>query len=133
MKPVYLEVIAPVLTAYSHCPHCEMIFDRIDVATKKHQMDIEEYPEEFQKEYARLCDWVKEISQRYRERILIKIIDPQSLEGLYKSIRYRVRKYPTFVINSREKYVGWEKGPLDAALERLIARRLNRADAKIKP
>jgi len=85
MKPVFVEVIAPVLTAYSHCQHCEVIFDRADVATKKHQMDMDEYPEDVKRDYARLCDWVAATAARYRGRIQIKITDPQSLEGVFKA------------------------------------------------
>lgn len=29
--------------------------------------------------------------------------------GLFKSLRYRVRRYPTFVINGQEKYTGWDR------------------------
>jgi len=120
MKPVFVEVIAPVLTAYSHCQHCEVIFDRADVAAKKHQMDMDEYPEDVKRDYTRLCDWVAATAARYRGRIQIKITDPQSLEGVWKAIRYRVRKYPTVIINGKDKYVGWQEPVVEAALARLI-------------
>lgn len=120
MKPVFLEVIAPVLTAYSHCQHCEVIFDRAEVAAKKHRMDLEEYPEDVKRDYARLCDWVAATAERYRGRLQIKITDPQSLEGIWKALRYRVRRYPTFILNGTDKFVGWQEAAVEAALARLI-------------
>lgn len=121
MKPVYLEVFTPVLTAYSHCQHCEVIFDQVDVASKKHQMDMDEYPEEVKRDYARICEWAVELAQRHQGRVIVKITDPASLEGLWKSIRYRVRKYPTFLIDGEEKVVGWHKEALEGALNRRLA------------
>jgi hypothetical protein len=58
---------------------------------------------------------------RYRGRIQIKITDPQSLEGVWKAIRYRVRRYPTVIINGKDKFVGWQEAAVEAALARLMA------------
>jgi len=46
----------------------------------------------------------------------IHIIDPQSLEGFFKSLRHWVRRYPTLFIDRRTKYTSWDR----AALERLL-------------
>ena len=75
-----------------------------------------EYPQEWQDDYQRLADWVYDLAGRYGDRLLIKVIDPQSPEGLLKSLRYRVRRYPTFVIDGRKKVVGWQRERLEAAL-----------------
>jgi hypothetical protein len=64
-----------------------------------------------------------ELTYRYGDQVHIRVIDTQSLEGLFKSLRYWVRRYPTFIINGREKIVGWDQAALDAALQaRLTAR-----------
>jgi hypothetical protein len=47
----------------------------------------------------------------------IWVIDPQSLEGFLKSLRYGVRLYLSFIVNRRVKYMDWDA----AALERLLA------------
>jgi hypothetical protein len=81
---------------------------------------LEEYPQEWQDDYQRLTDWVYDLAGRYGDRLLIKVIDPQSPEGLLKSLRYRVRRYPTFVIDSRKKVVGWQREQLETALASML-------------
>jgi len=39
------------------------------------------------------------------------------LQGLWKSIRYGVRRYPTFIINGREKVTGWDIAHIESALK----------------
>jgi hypothetical protein len=70
-------------------------------------------------DYQRLSDWLIDLSARYGERILIKVIDPQSLEGFFKCLRHRVRRYPTFIIKGpqKQKLTGWDREALEAALQ----------------
>jgi hypothetical protein len=67
-------------------------------------------------EAGRLSAWLQDLSARYGEQLRIHIIDPQSPEGFFKSLRYWVRRYPTFIIDRRAKYTGWDR----TALERLL-------------
>jgi hypothetical protein len=90
--------------------------DQVGLKEKQDHQDLNEYPEDLKEDYLFLSIWVKELAQKYREKILIKIIDAQSLQGVVKSIRYRVFRYPTFIINSREKYTGKDKARLDVLL-----------------
>jgi len=39
------------------------------------------------------------------------------LTGLYQSVRYRVRSYPTFIVAGQKKIVGWDREALEAALQ----------------
>ncbi len=84
---------------------------------KRDRQDLDEYPEDLKEDYLFLSQWVKELSQRYREKILIKIIDAQSLEGLYKSVRHRVFRYPAFIVDRKKKYIGKDKFQLDTLLQ----------------
>ena len=107
-------------TDYFHCSHCEQIFGAAELgATVRREIRIT-YPPEMLKDAERLATWLADLSARYGERLHIRIIDPQSMEGFFKSLRYWVRRYPTFIINRRTKYTGWEL----AALERLLADRV---------
>ena len=121
MRPIVVEVIAPVLTVYSHCLHCEAVFDQAEVATRTHQAQIEEYPEDVKREYVRLCDWVRGLAGRVGDRVQIRIIDPQSPEGILKAIRHRVRRYPTVIVNGKQTYRGWQEPAVEAALAQLLA------------
>jgi hypothetical protein len=78
---------------------------------------MREYPPELLEDHVRLSDWVVELSQRYGPGIQIRVIDPQSGLGLLKSLRHRVRKYPTFIVNGKAKYTGWDKAELEGLLQ----------------
>jgi hypothetical protein len=83
---------------------------------KRDNQDLNDYPEEVREDYLFLSGWVTELAQKYREKILIRITDAQSLQGFYKSIRYRTFRYPAFIINGRKKYTGRDKARLDILL-----------------
>lgn len=84
---------------------------------KKDNQDLNEYPEDIKEDYLFLSSWIKELSARYREKVLIRVIDAQSLQGFVKSIRYRAFRYPAFIIDRKKKYAGKDMAELDALLQ----------------
>ena len=117
MTPISLQVIAPVISNFYHCMHCEQIFSQAGIGQQVHQEEIDGYPEDVKQDFTRLSDWLFEIAHHYGDQIRIEVIDPQSIEGFFKSLRYWVRKYPAFIVNGREKLTGWDKATLDAMLQ----------------
>lgn len=83
---------------------------------KQDRWDLNDYPEDLKEEYLFLSDWIRELARKYGARILIRVTDAQSLQGFYKSLRYRVFRYPAFVIDKKKKYTGKDKERLDALL-----------------
>jgi hypothetical protein len=77
---------------------------------------MREFPDDLLQDHYRLSAWVLELANRYRERLLIQVIDPQSSLGLFKSLRHWVREYPTFIVDGQGKVVGWDRAALEAAL-----------------
>ncbi len=120
MKPITLEIVTRVMTTLGHCRHCEVLFEEADIAQKLHQRDMNEYPQDLVDEYLRLSDWLKELRHLYQHRLLIKIIDVQSLLGIFKSLRHRIRNYPTFIIEGKEVYTGWNRDQLETLLDKQI-------------
>jgi hypothetical protein len=120
MKPITLEIVTRVMTTFGHCRHCEVLFEEADIAQKFHQKDMNEYPQDLVDEYLRLSDWLKELRHLYQHRLLIKIIDVQSLLGIFKSLRHRIRNYPTFIIEGKEVYTGWNRDQLETLLDKEI-------------
>ena len=86
-----------------------------------HNQEINEYPEEVKADYLLLSEWVRTIRKAHGDRVRIRIVDPQSLLGFWKVLRYRIRQFPTFFV-SGERIPGWEGNP-DAAIARTLARR----------
>ena len=120
MKPIHLEIVTRVLTTFGHCRHCEVIFDEADIKDKFCRKDVREYPRDLVEEYVRLSDWVLELSRLYQHRLLIRIIDVQSVLGVYKSFRHWIRSYPTFIIEGKQTYTGWDRNCLESLLDQYI-------------
>jgi hypothetical protein len=121
---IQLEVLAYGPTDFFHCAQCEHLFDAVGIGEPVHQEIQTAYPAEVLEEANRLAAWLRELAAQYGERLRIRIVDPQSLEGLLKSLRHRVRRYPTFIVNRQATYTGWEP----AALERLLTSTCPKSD-----
>jgi hypothetical protein len=120
MKPILLEIVTKVLTSWGQCRRCKILFDQAGLDQKFRQGEMDEYPPDLIEEYTRLSDWIRELNRLYKHRLLIKLIDVQSPLGIYKSLRYRIRTYPTFVVEGKETYAGWDKGQLESLLDKYI-------------
>ena len=77
---------------------------------------MREYPSDLIEDHIRLSSIVVELVNRYKNHIIIHVIDPQSAIGLYKSVRYWVREYPTFILEGEEKISGWDQARLFEAI-----------------
>ena len=113
-----LEVIAPTFQGLGMCTACELVAAQAAVGGRSTERALEEYPEEWRDEVQRLADWVYDLAERYGDGILIKVIDPQSPRGLVMSLRYRVRQYPSWIVDGKTRVVGWDRQALEAALRR---------------
>ena len=120
MKPIRLEIVTKMLTSFGQCRRCEILFDQVELGKKSHEKQMEEYPSDLKEEDAKLWEWVRELTRLYKHRLLIRLIDVQSPLGIYKSLRHRIRTYPTFIVEGKETYAGWDKGRLESLLDRYI-------------
>ncbi len=124
MKPLMVEVIAYAPTQFYHCQHCEVVFEHADVSgIKKAHKDILEtsIPPDLMKDYQSLSDWIIGAAERFGGRVVFKVIDAASVEGLLKSVRYGVRKYPAVVIEGQEKQIGTDFGKAETIISRRLA------------
>lgn len=80
----------------------------LGLGDKVHTQEINEYPLDLKEEYLHLSMWVKAFVEHYGYNVIVRVIDPQSLVGMWKHLRFRVRKYPTLILNRREIFTGWE-------------------------
>ena len=117
MKPVTIEVVSHLLTTYTHCNRCELMFREAGLEREVTSRDSEEYPPDLKKEFSKLSDWICELSRLYRHRIRIRLIDAKSPLGIYKSLIHRFRIYPTFIIEKKDVYSGWDQQELESLLD----------------
>ena len=103
-----VEVIAHVLGSMDHCSHCQVFLDGTGVGGQIHQQDLDSYPKEWMDDWQRLSDLIYRITEMYPQRLVVKITDAQSPQGLWAAIRKGVRKHPTFIVGG-EKYTGLDE------------------------
>jgi len=113
---INVEVIAPLISGAQHCQHCQPFIEDAGVSQRVQEEEFKSYPEEMWRDYARLSEIVRNLSDRYGNQLRITLIDPQTPMGLWKSVRHWVRSYPTFIVNGQAKYAGWDLGSLDSLL-----------------
>lgn len=120
-SPLLVEVIAYAPTAYYHCTHCEVAWREMGVENRIHDEQTQSsLPADLVQDYQRISDWVRQIFRRHCDQVVVKIIDAASVEGLIKTVRYRVRHYPAVIIEGKSRFSG---GALEEASQ-AIARRL---------
>jgi hypothetical protein len=118
---VQVEILTYAPTEFYHCQHCEFVWDSVGMGRgiREEQRGVG-LPPELQAEYTAIADWVAEASARYGDRLTVKVVDVVSVEGVLKALRHGVRRFPAFVIDGRERIAGFDRGRLDAALERRL-------------
>jgi hypothetical protein len=114
---VSIEVISLLPEGWGVCLSCEILMARANLDKAPHERGIEEYPPEWQEEFQKLTEFILDLSTRYGDSVYIRIFDPRSLQGLWKSIKYGIHRYPTFIIEKKKKVSGLDKDVLDNALQ----------------
>jgi hypothetical protein len=133
MKPILLEIVTNVMTSFGQCRRCKILFDQAGFDQKLHQKEMDEYPPDLKEELAKLSAWIRELNRLYKHRLSIKLIDAPSPLGIYKSLRYRIRTYPTFIVEGKETYAGWDKSRLEGLLDKYIQNSLPSRHRSLQP
>ncbi len=121
MKPVLVEVLMPLPESYGLCPACEMLVTDALPDQRPLERGLEEYPADWQADFRRLMGWVAALTAQHRNRVTVRLLDPRSPQGLWKALRYRARRYPTFIVDGRARVMGWDRERLDAAVQVALA------------
>lgn len=116
-----IEVVTHVAGSMDHCGQCQVIFNSVGIGGQIHQEDVASYPEDFIKDWERLSEWVFSLAETYPGRLIIRITDAQSMNGLWKAISKGVRKYPTFIIEGEDQYQGWDNEVLNSLISKHLA------------
>jgi len=114
-----VEVIAHVLGSLDHCSHCQVFLDGVGVGQQIHKADLNSYPPDWMDEWQQLSDLIFDITEKYAGKLVVRITDAQSLNALWKAVRYGIRKYPTFIIGT-EKYQGVDEARVSLLIDRQL-------------
>lgn len=121
MDQILLEVIAPMLsTVEMNGRGSSFVFGYVGLKTKYRNACTNEYPEDWKWAVGYLSEWIREVSFLYRHRICIRVIDAQSPLGLWKQIRYKLFRFPAFIINKKRTYIGWDFQQLETLIDEHI-------------
>jgi hypothetical protein len=121
IKPIKIDVVAPMLSSVEMvCRRCGFVNDFLGLTKKYRDASVREYPDDWKEAVVTLSQWIEEISRLYRHRIRIRVIDAQSPLGLWKQLRYRFFRFPAFIINEKQTYVGWDPDALSSIIDGLI-------------
>jgi len=82
-------------------------------------------PEDLQAEFHGLSEWARSLPAQFGGRVRVRLIDAASIEGFFKSLLRRCRRYPAFAVDG-QRYVGSDFSRVDV----LIAGALRRKEAE---
>lgn len=118
--PLQVEVVAHVLGSMDHCSHCQVFLEGTGVGGKIHQQDLDSFPPDWMEEWQRLSDLIFNVTEKYAGKLVVKITDAQSPQGMWAALRRGIRRYPTFVIQG-EKYTGLDELAVDSLISRYVS------------
>ncbi|MFQ6080394.1 MAG: hypothetical protein ACE5OW_01850 [Candidatus Bathyarchaeia archaeon] len=116
MRPrnrVKLEIVGLMPTFFSHCEHCMFLMRQCELPTISSQ--LEEYPKELADLYFKISQLTWNVRQDFGGEVSIEVIDTASALGLWKSVKYKLKRTPAFVVNGRKVF---EKVPSYDELKR---------------
>lgn len=121
MDPIQLEIVAPMLSTLEIGGRgSSFIFGYLGLKRKYRDFSVNEYPDDWKYAVDYLSEWIREIYSLYRHRIRIQVIDAQSPLGVWKQIRYRLFRFPAFIVNKKRTYIGWDYKELEALIDECI-------------
>jgi hypothetical protein len=102
MDVLDVQIITYAPTVFYHCQHCEIAFDEIGVGSRVHrEQAMEALPGDLRREFDDVALAVHDVIERWGRRVRVRVVDAASIEGFWKSLRYRISRYPAAVVNGR--------------------------------
>jgi hypothetical protein len=120
-ETLLIEIVAYAPTAFYHCKHCEFVWQQsIFGKGLREKETADTLPPEPMRGYQALSDWVQNLFKIYSNRIIIKVIDVASIEGFWKSLRLRLRRYPAVVVGGKVLSTGTDFTHAEAEISRRL-------------
>jgi len=121
MTPVLLEVVAPMFTSFElHRRGFGVILRQLGLHRDLLDDPSNQYPDDWKEAVALLAQWIRDISSLYKHRVRIQVIDAFSPLGLWKQIRYGFHRFPAFIVDRKNTYIGWDAQALESLIDERI-------------
>ena len=119
MRPVKVQLIAYAPTAFFHCQHCELTFQEMGIGERiRREEAAQALPDDLRRQYGEISAWLHDLVERFGDRLTVRLVDVASIEGFFKSLRYRARRYPAVVVQGPHTYVGTDLDEARKVIER---------------
>ncbi len=113
------EIVTYAPTAYFHCLHCEVVWQQTGFGHDVHrEQAASALPADMLHEYQQVSDWVRHLKDAFGDRVSVRVIDAASFDGLWKSLRHRVRRYPAVILDGRCVAAGADFSGAEAEIAR---------------
>jgi hypothetical protein len=88
---------------------------------KVHQDQLETgLPEDLNREFHELSEWAQSLPAKFGPAVQVRLVDAASIEGFFKSLFGRFRRYPAFTVEG-QRYVGSDYWRVDALISQRLA------------
>jgi hypothetical protein len=105
-KPVQIDVLTPMPEGWGMCQTCELFISQAGMNDAPDQRINDSFPQEWQEEFKKTSHFILDMAEKFGSSIQMILYDPRSLQGIIKAIRFRVHRYPAFIINNKTRYIG---------------------------
>ena len=93
------------------------------VGQKVHREQLDSgLPDDLYQEFHQLSAWVQTLPAKFGGRVYVRLVDAASIEGFFKSLIRRFRRYPAFTVGG-ERYVGSDFSRVNALISACLAAR----------
>lgn len=121
-RPLLVEILAYAPTAFYHCPHCEVVWQQTGFSHGLHAEQVRSaLPPDLQHDYQAVSDWVRRLLREHRDRVVIQVIDAVSIQGLWKSVRHGLTRFPAVIVKG-QRFVGVNFAAAEAEIARQAER-----------
>jgi hypothetical protein len=121
MRPVRVQVIAYAPTIFYHCQHCELTFREMGIGERiRREEAAQALPEDLRHQYAEVSGWLHDLAHRFGPRVRVRLVDVASVEGFFKSLVHRTRRYPAVIVDGPHRYVGTDLREAGRVIERYV-------------
>jgi hypothetical protein len=116
-----IEIVAYAPTAFYHCTHCEVVWKETGFSRGLHEEQVQSaLPPDLLDDYRAVSDWVRHLMKAYCDQVVIKVIDAASVEGMWKTVRHRLGRYPAVIVGGRQ-FIGGDFTAAEAEIARQLA------------
>jgi hypothetical protein len=97
---VDVQLITYAPTVFYHCQHCEIAFSEVGLGDRVHrEQALAALPEDLRRDFEDLSAQVHEVVERFGNKVRVRVVDAASIEGVFKSLRFRAHNYPAMIVN----------------------------------